>query len=53
VDVQQVDKERYGRVVANVRVGGVCVNREQVANELAWRYVQYEETAINASGGGG
>lgn len=28
IEVQQVDKDRYGRVVANVHVGGVHVNRE-------------------------
>jgi micrococcal nuclease len=39
VEVQQVDKDRYGRVVANVHVGSVHVNREQVAKGLAWRYV--------------
>jgi micrococcal nuclease len=43
VEVQQVDKDRYGRVVANVHVGGVYVNREQVAEGLAWRYVQYDK----------
>ena len=31
VEVQQVDKDRYGRVVANVHVGGTHVNRELVA----------------------
>ena len=35
VQVQQVDKDRYGRVVANVHVGGVYVNRELVAKGLA------------------
>ncbi len=43
VDVQEVDKDRYGRVVANVHVGSVHVNRAQVANGLAWRYVQYDK----------
>ncbi len=43
VEVQQVDKDRYGRVVANVHVGGVHVNRELVAKGLAWRYVQYDK----------
>jgi endonuclease YncB( thermonuclease family) len=43
VEVQQVDKDRYGRVVANVHVGGTYVNREQVAKGLAWRYVQYDK----------
>ena len=43
VEVQQVDEDRYGRVVANVHVGGTYVNREQVAKGLAWRYVQYDK----------
>jgi micrococcal nuclease len=43
VEVQQVDKDRYGRVVANVHVSGRHVNREQVAKGLAWRYVQYDK----------
>ena len=43
VEVQQVDKDRYGRVVANVHVGGTHVNRELVAKGLAWRYVQYDK----------
>ena len=43
VEVQQVDKDRYGRVVANVHVGVVHETREQVANGLAWRYVQYDK----------
>lgn len=43
VEIQQVEKGRYGRVVANVHVGGTYVNREQVAKGLAWRYVQYDK----------
>jgi endonuclease YncB( thermonuclease family) len=43
VNVQEVDKDRYGRVVANVHVGGTHVNREQVPKGLAWRYVQYDK----------
>ena len=43
VEVQKVDKDRYGRVVANVNIGGVYVNRELVAKGLAWRYVQYDK----------
>jgi endonuclease YncB( thermonuclease family) len=43
VEIQQVDKDRYGRVVANVHVGSTHVNRELVAKGLAWRYVQYDK----------
>ena len=42
-EVQQVDKNRYGRVVANVHVGCNHVHREQVAKGLAWRCVQYDK----------
>ncbi len=43
VEIEEIDRDRYGRVVAIVHVGGVNVNREQVANGLAWRYVQYDK----------
>lgn len=43
VEAQQVDKDRYGRVVANVHISGTHVNRELVAKGLAWRYVQYDK----------
>ncbi len=43
VHVEVVDKDRYGREVGNVHVDGVHVSREQVANGLAWRYVQYDK----------
>lgn len=42
LDVQEVDKDRYGLVVANVHVGGTYVNREQVAKRFAWNYVQHD-----------
>ena len=35
VEVKQVDKDRYGRVVANVHVGGTHVNWDLVAKGLA------------------
>jgi endonuclease YncB( thermonuclease family) len=40
--VVPVDKDKYGRVVARVLVGGVEVNREQVARGMAWRYGRYD-----------
>lgn len=43
VDVHEVDKGRYGRVVANVHFAGIYVNREKVAKGLAWRYVHYDK----------
>jgi len=42
VSVEEVDHDRYGRVVANVRVAGRLVNAEMVLVGLAWRYVQFD-----------
>ena len=42
VSVEEVDKDRYGRVVANVRVAGKLVNAEQVRAGLEWRYTTYD-----------
>ena len=42
VSVEEVDRDRYGRVVANVRVAGKLVNAEMVRAGLAWRYVQFD-----------
>ena len=42
VSVEEVDHDRYGRVVANVRVAGKLVNVEIVRSGLAWRYVQFD-----------
>ncbi len=43
VSVEEVDRDRYGRVVANVRVAGKLVNTEMVRSGLAWRYIQYDK----------
>ena len=42
MSVEEVDKDRYGRVVANVRVAGKLVNAEMVRSGLAWRYTTYD-----------
>ena len=42
VSVEEVDRDRYGRVVANVRVAGKLVNAEMVRSGLAWRYTTYD-----------
>lgn len=36
-----VGRDRYGRSVCKVAVGGVDVNREQLARGMAWMYRQY------------
>lgn len=42
VSVAEVDRDRYGRVVARVRVDDLDVNREQVARGMAWRFERYD-----------
>ena len=43
VSIEEVDRDRYGRVVANVHVAGKLVNAEMVRSGLAWRYVTYDK----------
>jgi endonuclease YncB( thermonuclease family) len=42
VSVEEVDRDRYGRVVGRVTIGGKLVNAEMVRAGLAWRYVQFD-----------
>jgi endonuclease YncB( thermonuclease family) len=42
VSVEEVDRDRYGRVVGRVTIGGKLVNAEVVQAGLAWRYVQFD-----------
>jgi micrococcal nuclease len=39
------DRDRYGRSVARVVVGGVDVGEEMVRSGLAWHYVRYSSDA--------
>lgn len=39
--IDVVGRDRYGRSVCKVAVGGVDVNREQLARGMAWMYRQY------------
>ena len=41
LSVEEVDRERYGRTVGRVTIGGKLVNAEQVRAGMAWRYVQF------------
>lgn len=41
VEIEEVDRDRYGRIVGIVLVGGVNVNQELVKNGYAWVYKQY------------
>ena len=38
-------KDRYGRIVGRVYVGGIDVNRELVAQGYAWVYRKYSNDA--------
>ncbi|WP_223380893.1 thermonuclease family protein [Nitratidesulfovibrio sp. SRB-5] len=41
VEVDEVDVDRYGRVVARLHVGQVDINAEQVRRGMAWVYDSY------------
>jgi len=41
IDIQPVDRDRYGRIVAVVRLGGQVVNAELVHTGWAWVYPRY------------
>jgi len=43
VSVEEVDRDRYGRAVGRVPIGGTLVNAEMVRAGLAWRYVTYDK----------
>ena len=42
MSVEEVDRDRYGRVVGRVTVGWKLVIAEQVRAGMAWRYVQFD-----------
>jgi hypothetical protein len=42
VSVEEIDRDRDGRVVARVTIDGRLVNAEIVRSGLAWRYVQFD-----------
>ncbi len=44
IKVEQIDKDRYGRPVANLYVDGKWVNAEMVRSGSAWVYRQYAKT---------
>ncbi len=41
VQVEWTKRDRYGRVVGTILVGGVDANLEQVASGMAWVYLKY------------
>lgn len=42
VSVEEIHRDRDGRVVARVTIDGRLVNAEIVRSGLAWRYVQFD-----------
>lgn len=42
VSVEEIDRDRDGRVVARVTIDGRLVNAEIVRSGLSWRYVQFD-----------
>lgn len=43
VKVEYSKRDKYGRTVGKISVGGVDANLEQVRNGLAWHYKQYQK----------
>jgi hypothetical protein len=41
--VEQQDRDRYGRVVGRVYIGGLDVNAEQIRRGMAWVYRKYNK----------
>ena len=41
--IDVLGRDRYGRSICRVAVGGVDVNREQIARGMAWMYRQYAD----------
>ena len=41
VRIQKTGRDRYGRMLANVYVGNLCVNKELVRLGMAWHFKKY------------
>lgn len=41
--IEVMGRDRYGRSICRIEVGGVDVNREQIARGMAWMYRQYSD----------
>jgi micrococcal nuclease len=41
--IDVVGRDRYGRAICRIDVGGVDVNKEQIARGMAWMYRQYAD----------
>ncbi len=42
VDVEWSKRDRYGRTVGKIMLGGVDINLEQIKSGMAWHYKQYQ-----------
>jgi len=49
VDVTYSGKDRYGRIVGNVRINGRWINKELVAEGWAWYYNKYSSDKVLAA----
>ena len=45
VEVHVEDRDRYGRTVARLEIDGRDINRQMVADGLAWHYTRYSDDA--------
>ncbi len=43
VEIKPIERDRYGRTIAWVYVGGKCLNKELLKAGLAWHYKQYSK----------
>jgi len=46
VDLEIVNKDRYGRTVARVLMDNIDINLQMIANGMAWHYVRYDKQPI-------
>ena len=42
VDVEWSKRDRYGRTVGKIMLGGVDINLEQIKSGMAWHYKEYQ-----------
>jgi micrococcal nuclease len=48
VTVAWAEKDRYGRILADIHLGERFINREMVADGMAWHFKQYSKDALVA-----
>ena len=50
VEIISTARDRYGRLIGQVRCSGKDINAELVRNGLAWHYVRYAPQDVNLKG---